>query len=148
MNRFKILSVICVGLILTNLLLIWFFVINNPGRHHKERPKKIIIEKLQLTQDQIKDYEKLIQWHASETRKAEDELFDLKNKLYSTLITNDSLFQKDSLLILINKKQLNMEQIHYQHFSDIKKLCKPNQLKAFEELTLEISNLFSRVRPK
>jgi periplasmic protein CpxP/Spy len=148
MNKVKLLSILCIGLVIVNIAIIYFFVVNKPHNHKGEGPKKVVIEKLGFDEKQIEDYEKLITWHRREVRKSEEKLSQLKNKLYSTLPTNDALNLKDSLILKIGAAQMEMENIHYKHFSDIKALCKAEQLKRFEALTLEITNLFSRPRPK
>lgn len=148
MNKLRVVSILCIGLVLLNLVLIWFFVFNKPHDTKHEGPKKVIIQKLDFDENQIKDYEKLINWHRTEIKKNEVKLFELKDKLYSTLLTDDSLKIKDSLIQQIGIFQTEIEYIHYKHFSDIKKLCKPNQLKKFEAFSLEITNLFPRTRPK
>lgn len=147
MNKVKVLSIISIGLVITNLILIWFFTFNRHHPHGKDRPSKIIIEKLGFDAKQITEYEKLIDWHKTEIRKAEANLFDLKHELYATLI-NDSANRKDSLFIEISQAQNAIEQIHYKHFNDIKQLCHPDQLSAFEELSEEVANLFQRTRPR
>ena len=40
--------------------------------------------------------------------------------------------------------QKQVESVHYAHFMDIKKICRPDQLSDFDKLTKELSRLFSR----
>ncbi len=148
MNKIKALSILCIGLIIINVVTICFFTFNKPTEQRRTRPKKVVIEKLGFDEKQINDYEKLITWHRTEIKKSEEKLFELKNKLYSTLVSNDTLNLKDSLMLQIGNAQTEMERIHYKHFYDIKQLCKPNQLKNFEAFSLEIANLFPRTRPR
>ena len=148
MNKVKLLTGLCIGLLLTNLGLVWFLISHKPNGPRHGGPKKIIIEKLGFDAAQTMAYEKLIDWHRTEIRNTEEKIVALKNKLYATLLTDTNQILKDSLVAEIGKSQIIMETIHYKHFSDIKQLCKPNQLKAFEELSLEITNLFPRTRPK
>lgn len=148
MNKIKVLSILCIGLVITNILLIWFFVAHKPPFRNNEGPKKIVIEKLAFDDIQIKDYEKLIGWHRTEIKKSDEKLFELKNKLYATLLNNDTLNLKDSLITQIGEIQMEIEHIHYKHFTDIKGLCKPNQIKRFEDFSLEITNLFPHTKQK
>jgi hypothetical protein len=55
---------------------------------------------------------------------------------------------RDSLILEINKVQMNIENIHYNHFLDIKGLCRPEQQQAFNALTADIAKLFSPRPPK
>jgi hypothetical protein len=50
--------------------------------------------------------------------------------------------QKDSVLQLIGDLAKEKEQINYRHFEDIRKICKPNQLKEFKNIVNQLNNLF------
>jgi periplasmic protein CpxP/Spy len=145
MNKVNLLSFFCVVLLLTNLGLIWFVISHKPGEHKKEGPKKIVIEKLSFDENQIKAYDKLIDWHRTEIKKSDKKMLELKNQLYATMLTEGTFNTKDSLINEIGTLQITIEQIHYKHFKDIKQLCKPEQLKAFEKFSTEITNLFPSV---
>ena len=67
--------------------------------------------------------------------------FVIRNNLYAEL-NNETSVKKDSLMFAISKYQLEIENTHYNHFLEIKKLCKPDQLKYFEELTKELAFYF------
>ena len=141
MNKLKILYATIIVLLLSNLLLAGAFFIR--GRfHHGEGPKKIIIEKLHFDKNQIATYEKLITAHRAAIKANREKLATQKNELYSTLVVENNS-QKDSLLSEINKTQLAIENIHYNHFLDIKKICKPSQQAYFNDLTEEIASLFA-----
>lgn len=147
MNKLKFLSISVVGLLIVNTLLIIALFIRKPHPNH-EGPKQLIIEKLQFDKQQIKDYNQMVDWHRKEIGQAEDQLFQLKNELYSHLTQPLDTVVKDSLITAILKVQTNIENIHYKHFLDIKQLCKPNQQTDFEALTKEIASLFGRQRNK
>lgn len=148
MNKVKLLTWLCLGLLLINLGLVWFIFSHKPNRAMHDGPKNKVIETLAFDANQIVAYEKLIDWHRSEIRRSEGNILELKNKLYATLSNDSAKNQKDSLILEIGKLQTTIENIHYKHFQDIKKLCKLNQLKAFENLTSEIALLFSKKHPK
>jgi periplasmic protein CpxP/Spy len=42
--------------------------------------------------------------------------------------------------------QKKIEAVHYNHFKEIKKLCKPDQAEYFESLTGELADFFSPER--
>ncbi|MDI1355846.1 MAG: hypothetical protein PSX36_13065 [bacterium] len=139
MNKVRFLSIVVIALLLSNALLIGFIVMRKPPGG----PRDLIIKKLHLDAQQIKAYEPLIQWHQSEIKKTQDQMMSLKNQLYSGLISPAKLSVKDSLIKEINNLQVRMEYIHYKHFEDIHRLCRPDQEEAFKELSLEIARLFS-----
>ncbi len=148
MNKVKLLTWLCCGLLLINLGLVWFIFSHKPNGGRHDKPKDTVIKKLGFDAQQIVAYEKFIDWHRSEIRRSEGNIVEIKNKLYSTLSNDSAQNQKDSLITEIGKLQTAIENIHYKHFQDIKQICKPNQIKAFEELTSEIALLFSKKHPK
>ncbi len=147
MNKLKVLSLISIGLLAVNIILIWFLVSHQPNRSNREGPKRIIIEKLHFDKNQITEYEKLIEWHRTEIRKADKQMLELKHNLYSYLIKEPST-SKDSLIAEIGKLQMAIEHIHFKHFLDIKKLCKHEQQNYFEAFASEITELFPQTKNK
>jgi hypothetical protein len=155
MNKIKFLSILAIGLLISNLMLIGYVVYNKTDRPYKNNknrqpgPRNIVIEKLHFTEAQITQYDELIQWHRSEINKAQGELMRCKNRLYVTLAENstDSTL-KNKCFEDIAAAQRNIELINYKHFEDIKKLCTSEQGQYYELLTQEIAELFAPHRPK
>jgi periplasmic protein CpxP/Spy len=132
-----------VVLLLSNALFIYKWWMAPERRHHG--PRNEIIEKLHLDEQQVVKYYALIHKHRKAIEHAEHQLQIQKQKLYSNLEAPFS----DSILNEILKVETKIEHIHFNHFKDIEKLCKPNQKKYFKELNQEIANLFSpRKGPK
>jgi hypothetical protein len=149
MNKVKVLSIVSIGLLLTNLMLVAFIVLRQPpGPRHHEGPRDIIIEKLHFNEAQVRDYDSLIKGHRSAIKTSQDQIMSLKNQLYSTLLKENQNAVKDSIISQINQMQAKIEQIHYSHFEDIRHLCKNEQLANFEQLTMEIAGLFTPLPPK
>lgn len=142
MEKSKLLALCVIALILLNLGLL-AFMFNRPGRHH-QRNREIIIERLHLDQNQIQQYDELIVWHQREIRKIEDNMRQTKNKLYLQLPDTPNENTKDSLINAIADDQKKIERTHFKHFADIRKLCRKEQLPAFDALTQELAQLFSR----
>lgn len=147
MNKLKFLSVISIGLLVSNLALVGFILFKKPGPPREMGPKEIIIKKLNFDENQIKEYDDLIQWHRGEISKADRKIMKLKNQLYETLTVTQQTTLKDSLISEIGNLQTKIENIHYKHFLDIQKLCKAEQKKAFTDLTREIGMLFAPPHP-
>jgi protein CpxP len=108
----------------------------------------LIIAKLHFDEQQIKAYETMVAGHRAEIKKSDEQIFKLKNALYSHLNEEINQQTKDSLIAAIAGVQTTIEQTHYKHFEDIKKLCKADQQKDFEKLTQEIASLFGRPRQR
>ncbi|MGL2964605.1 Spy/CpxP family protein refolding chaperone [Flavobacterium sp. RSB2_4_14] len=156
MEKTKLLTITIIGLLLLNLATLGFLFVSGPkgpkSPHDRlegrPEPKEIIIEKLHLDAHQQKEYENLIQWHRGEIRQLEDTIHEAKEKLYSELMQPEvNVKTKDSLITLLARSQKQIEETHFKHFEDIKKLCKPEQQEYFNDLTEELGKLFSRNKP-
>jgi Spy/CpxP family protein refolding chaperone len=149
MERTKLLTITIIGLLLINLATLGFLFLNGSkpdGRPHEGRrqPKTIIIEKLQFDAAQQNEYEKLIRWHRGAIDQLDDSIRQTKNTLYSGLSeSNINTKTKDSLIAVLNAYQKQVEETHFKHFEDIKKLCKPEQQEDFKALTEELSRIFA-----
>jgi hypothetical protein len=140
MNKFKFLKLIIIGLLVSNGILLFMLT---KGHVRKGGPKTIIIEKLHFDKEQIKNYETYIQQHRKAIDNNEAALNKLRSTLFEQLKYQQDTIKIDSLISIIAKQQTLAERINYNHFLEIKRLCKPSQQKYFDELTIEIANLFS-----
>lgn len=109
----------------------------------KDGPKGIIINKLHFDEEQITQYEKYIQQHRKDINENEAAINQLRSNLFEHLKSEQNTNYIDSMFTVISKQQYVAEKINYNHFLEIKHLCKPSQQKDFEELTEEIKDLFS-----
>lgn len=149
MERTKLLTITIIGLFLINLATLGFLFLNGPkpgGMPHEGRPlpKEIIIDKLHFDANQQKEYEKLIRWHRGKIDELDSAIRETKNELYSILgeeKTDNNV--KTRLITRLNQYQKQVEETHFKHFEDIKKLCKPEQKEEFEALTEELSRIFA-----
>ena len=140
MNKFKFLKLIIIGLLVSNGVLL-FMLFKEHVR--KGGPKAIIIEKLHFDKEQIKNYETYIQKHRKAINNNEAILNKLRGSLFEQLKYQQDSTKIDSIMSKIAKQQNLAEKINYNHFLEIKRLCKPSQQEYFDELTIEIANLFS-----
>ncbi|MCB0706439.1 MAG: periplasmic heavy metal sensor [Saprospiraceae bacterium] len=141
MSKIKLLTIAVVALALLNILLVTALIIGAPPR--PEGPKQLIIDMLHLDADQIAEYDVLIQQHQKQVAEKEQIILDIKKELYAQL-RQDSYPKKDSLLTQLGQTQLAIEQIHFKHFSNLKAICRPDQLESFNELSKELIRLFDR----
>lgn len=149
MERTKLLTISVIGLLVINLATLGFLFLNGPKGHRphhggRPEPKQIIIEKLHFDAAQQKEYDKLIEWHHGEIKRLDDNIRKAKNDLYSQLSSTEiNTKTKDSLIVVINTNQKQIEQTHFKHFEDIKKLCHKDQLDDYNSLTEELSRIFA-----
>jgi hypothetical protein len=147
MNKLKLLSVISIGLLVSNIMLIAFILTRHPERPPHQEPKTILIERLHFTEHQIQQYDRLIEAHKNATRQSNDDIMQLKNQLYRSLSEETNAVFRDSMIAEISKVQMKIEQVHYNHFEQIKQLCQGEQLNLFNQLTNEIATIFLPKRP-
>jgi periplasmic protein CpxP/Spy len=143
MNRKYFYLIIFCLLLFSNFILLYFVMQKPKGGFKPDGPKKIIVEKLQFDEEQIVLYQKLIDQHRNDIRKKDAEILMLKRELYYYLTTNESETSIDSLTTEIGITQKQIEKIHFNHFLDIKALCKPQQLLKFNMLSEELIEIFN-----
>ena len=146
MNKNKLIRIIAVVLLLTNIALVSFIYLRRPNHPHGKGPRNIIIERLHFDRNQILKYDQLITQHRAKIKQKEKEMIALKNILYLQLLKENDSSTIDSLQSKIGSVQTEIENIHYRHFEDIHRLCNDEQEKYYAELVKEIAQLFSRHR--
>lgn len=153
MEKSKLLTITVIGLLLINIATLGFLFLNGPkhGNHppmDRMRPKEMIAQKLHFDENQRGQFDKLIDWHKSEIRKHDNEIRMAKIELYELLSHQDvDLKSKDSLINVINNHQKEIENIHFKHFEDIKKLCHEDQMDDFNHLSEELARMFAPPKP-
>lgn len=138
-NRFYIFIII--GLLISNMLLAAFILLKKPPQH--SGPRNLIIERLKFDENQIQQYDELISQHRMQIREKRHEMTDLKTQYYSLLKSEDNK-NGDLLINEIGKLSMETEKINYKHFQDIKRICRPDQMKNFDNLIDDFENLFNR----
>ena len=147
MSKIRFLTLAVALLILLNLGTLAFFLMGRKPPHQShEGPKKIIIERLRFQPDQVAAYEKLIGQHRSAIQEKEQEMAAAKKQLYA-LLKQDSFPQKEAFVAQINQAQQAIEQIHFNHFFELKALCTPEQQPLFDALTEDLAAYFGPQRP-
>jgi periplasmic protein CpxP/Spy len=140
MNKDTFYKFMLIGLLCSNLLLLFFCLRKKP--HRDEGPKEIIAEKLHFDATQIEQYELLIPPHRRMITANKDEILAQKNVLYQNLIVGKNENTIDSISNIIADLQKKAELIQYHHFEDIQKICKPEQKADFDNLVKELATLF------
>lgn len=135
---------LAIVLFLINVCVLGFFM-SRPHPPRGEGPKKMIVERLHFDASQIAEYDKLIEQHQKDIQAKEQEIKEAKQQLYS-LLQGDDLSAKDSLANRIGQLQVEVELIHFDHFNDLKNLCKEEQLDDFNALAGELAQVFAHPR--
>lgn len=153
MSKIKLLTIAIIGLLLINLATLSFLFLQQPlhptireGGFAHEGPKKIIIDNLHFDKEQVKQYEAIIQEHRTALRELESQIMETKRKLYTTL-TAEPVIQIDSFKNRISELQEQIENLHYNHFAQIKKICRLNQLVYFNALAKDLVLFFKQGKP-
>jgi periplasmic protein CpxP/Spy len=140
MNKVKILTIVSAILIVLNIALL-AFVFSHKRPRKDEGPRHLIVEKLQFDASQTQQFDGLVKAHRETICQADKDIVALKNQLYNCLIEENEV-KKDSLMLEIGKIQVKIEQTHYQHFEDIRRICGEKNKQQFIALSKEIATLF------
>jgi periplasmic protein CpxP/Spy len=156
MNKTKLLAIAVIGLLVLNFGTLGVLLLHKPPHPEHgempppngEGPKRIIIERLHFDDAQQKQYETLIDEHRSKTRELNETSHGLHDQLFS-LLKNDPVdkTKTDSIIQQIADNQKAIDNLNFEHFQKIKALCKPEQIKDFNELADELAKLFAPKRP-
>lgn len=112
----------------------------------RERPRELVIRRLQLDDAQIKEYEKDIRRHRGKISTLDREILRHKEELYAQLSSPDPEIRK-SLLKTLGHLHVEVEKAHLEHFQAIKSICREEQLPAFDELAKELMRFFRKAGP-
>jgi periplasmic protein CpxP/Spy len=129
------------ALLLINLGLLWHNSRQRPP-HRPDALRNRVIDLLHLDAAQVQHYDTLIQQHRTQIRNHEQALLGAKKQLYSLLVSNDTS-ARDSLTVRIGQIQMDIEKTHFDHFSAVKQLCRPDQLADFQKITDEMLHFFA-----
>lgn len=155
MEKSKLITISIFGLLALNLATLGFLLVSGPKGHrpppqeNHPKPNEIIIDQLHFDAAQQKDYSKIIAWHQKTIRELDHNIRHAKNDLY--MLLKDSQVNsktKDSLISVLNGYQKQIEETHFKHFEDIRKLCHPDQIEDFNALTEELSRIFAPNHPR
>ncbi|MBP9151960.1 MAG: hypothetical protein KBF73_06725 [Flavobacteriales bacterium] len=147
MTKTRILTILVVVMVLLNAATLAFFLKSNhrgPRPHGRKEagPKNMVIEKLKFNDAQIAQYEGLIAEHQLSINKNDSLMFEARHALFVQLSKQDQR-EIEVQLNTIGRLQKEVENVHFQHFTELKALCTEEQLPAFEELIEELAAFFN-----
>ncbi len=143
-------------LLVLNLILVSAFWIVGGG--HKQGnggrdgqgggPRNEIIDRLHFDAAQVTEYDSLIVTHRKMVGEKESEIQGLRTALFVGVAEGISQGRKDTLVNQIGVLHADIQQIHFAHFLDIQKICKPEQQGDFALLTKDLAKMFRGRGPK
>lgn len=142
MNKIKFLYFIIGLLVVSNIILLIFFLDNRSNSFHPNKPRNIVIERLHFDKEQIQRYDSFIRNHRKKSRELGHQIQELKKELYSYLVENQNDSAVFNLISKISKKQGEFELVHYNHFLEIKSICTPAQMPLFKKMSKELLDIF------
>ncbi|MCF8460381.1 MAG: hypothetical protein K9G46_06630 [Flavobacteriales bacterium] len=151
MTKTRILTILVVVMVLLNAATLVFFLKSNhrgPRLHGSKEagPKNVVIEKLKFDEEQVAKYELLIAEHLAAINKNDSLMFEARHALFVQLSKQDQT-EIEMQLNTIGRLQKEVENVHFQHFLELKALCTEEQLPAFEELIDELATFFNGAKP-
>jgi hypothetical protein len=99
----------------------------------------LLKEELGFDSNQVKQYLKLRENLNQQIMQLNNEIRRLKKQMFDEVLHDiPQPMLSDSLLKLTQEKQAKIEQLTFQHFLDLKKICKPDQQKKLQLLMHEL----------
>ena len=112
------------------------------GQGQGAGPRNEIIDRLHFDAAQVMQYDSLIVKHRKLVGQKEKKIQGLRTSLFMGVSDGIDSKLKDSWVRQIGVLHAEIQRIHYGHFLDIQKICKPEQIADFERLTKDLSKMF------
>ena len=141
MNQTRLLTIGVVLLLLLNAATL-VYLYNGQGRPEGPpgRPDAFIIEQLQLDKEQQAAFARLRGQHQEAIREAREKDRDLHDAYFNLLKTDHPDMTKvDSLTALIGAQRQVIESATFNHFLQLRALCRPDQQKLFDNTIDDIA---------
>ncbi len=145
MKRENILMAFIVLLVVMNGAVLFYFLTGRqipPPRHDKR-----IIEALHFDDLQQQEFEKLKFGHRDQMNRLDDAFNGLLKDYFETLASGNTSM-RDSLANELGKIEQQRVNITWDHFNDLKKLCKPEQAEDFNNFLPELIRFIVQRGPK
>lgn len=146
MNKSLFYQIVIIALLLLNTFLMFKIYSGESkcdGRYEREDPRQKIIKKLNFNDAQKQQFQDLIEIHHSKVSEKDKEIMALKKKILESL-SHDSVINFDNEYQRIGELRAEIESIHFNHFLDIKSICRADQLEAFNNMTSKLMHHFGK----
>lgn len=111
-------------------------------------PKDFIINELELSKDQISEYENLIEEHQSDMKKIREKIREKKEDLWNSFEKNSNdTAEAKRLASEIGADQNETELITYRHFQKVKNICTEEQKKKLDKIIKEALRMMGPQHP-
>ncbi len=149
MKKETLLTTAVIALLLLNFGTLGYLFLQRPPHDRPGGPRKLdreIVETLQLNAAQQQQFEQLKTAHHEQMQTSDRAYRDALDN-YFALLKNDSFVpaRRDSLQAVLSQIQKDRVTVTFQHFSDLKALCSPEQRPHFAEL---LPNLMQVMLPR
>lgn len=132
-------------LILLNLMSIgtfWFGFLRHSPPENAMRfhgPEEMMMREIGLSEEQAQAFKKEQQNHFESVRSIMDSVRSIKRDVFALLIAHPEDSVKVAILLQRSADYLmEADRLRYQHFIALRKLCKPEQLKAFDRFLMDM----------
>lgn len=144
MNKTKLYGGIAIGLLIINLALIGFMLtrVKQIG-NNRPNPREVVINKLGFDDEQTAAFEEVIKSHREVMNGKEHEARQLKVQLNNLLMTEDTA-KADTIATAIAAKHKEIQLEFFNHFIEVKKICKPDQMEKYDVFVDELNTIFFR----
>lgn len=151
--RNKVLSVLVLVLLLTNILLLVFFVWKKPEprpafkKDSRGDVMQILEKEVGFDSVQMDQYKKLKDQHWDKMRPYFGEMRSAKNNFYKLLNQSavpDSVVNRYADSIAAKQKQMDLQT--FRHFQQVKAICTPEQQPRFDSLVQQVIKRMSGPR--
>jgi hypothetical protein len=143
MSRNKLLLFIVAILFLANVVLLYFFFKGKDESKPPSREHRGISEQLKnevgFNPDQLKAYDLRRTQHIGEMKGLFDDLRQTKEMFFNTVKdpqAADSIIQRGAAAIAEKQKRIDLQT--HSYFTDLRKICNPEQLPKFDSLYQQV----------
>ncbi len=153
-KRYLIITIVLLVLLnLASLFLLWY---GHPSRHlenlqteyneqDNERIKQLLKEVLSFDENQIEEYLMMRYNQKQKVLVVQNDIQQIKKQMFDAVLKdNPPEMLSDSLLTLSKKKMGELEQLTYDYFLSLRKLCKPEQI---DKLKILMGDYFHNAPP-
>ena len=138
--------VVLVLLNIATLSTIWFSRPNHrfPGKpdfgaDKKNHVQKLLKEELGFTDEQAEKYVTLQKKHRKDMSKLNEEFMEAKRNIFDYVLQNEIDEETlDSLKKVSLEKQSKLDNMTINHFKELKKICKPEQVEKLKDIMIKI----------
>lgn len=148
MNKRRVLIIAVVLLTLMNIVFIAFHFLRPKHPAHADMNKKeMLINDLGFDKSQQKSFQKMVISHQSQIIKLRKKQAAIKNILYKTIGEEGQesirINQMEKLTVINDE----IEFLNLEHFDDIRKLCREDQIPKFKKFRSKLGTFFSPPKP-